>query len=136
MGRQLKIGRTASHRLPSSHHSYRGTKRPTRLSQRCHGSGGLWTATEAGSIPASMLLFDPYDQGWNFDSFLVLLGFRRLYSLSGKYSPSIPFPIEPEIPGTQSTRLRPQFHTESLIGKPKILHRQTHGITTKAYRSV
>ena len=36
------------------------------------------------------------------------------------YSPSIPFPIEPEIPGTQSTRLRPQFHTESPIGKPKI----------------
>ena len=75
-------------------------------------------------------------QGWNFGRFLVLLGFRRLYSLSGKYSPSIPFPIEPEIPGTQSTRLRPQFHTESLIGKPKILKRQTHGITTKAYRSV
>ena len=68
--------------------------------------------------------------------FLVLLGFRRLYSLSGKYSPSIPFPIETEIPGTQSTRLRPQFHTESLIGKPKILKRQTHGITTKEYRSV
>ena len=60
-------------------------------------------------------------QGWNFGRFLVLLGFRRLYSLSGKYSPSILFPIEPEIPGTQSTRLRPQFHTESLIGKPKIL---------------
>ena len=76
------------------------------------------------------------EQGWNFDRFLVLLGFRRLYSLSGKYSPSIPFPIEPEIPGTQSTRLRPQFHTESLIGKPKILKRQTHGITAKAYRSV
>ena len=75
-------------------------------------------------------------QGWNFGRFLVLLGFRRLYSLSGKYSPSIPFPTEPEIPGTQSTRLRPQFHTESLIGKPKILKRQTHGITTKAYRSV
>ena len=75
-------------------------------------------------------------QGWNFGRFLVLLGFRRLYSPSGKYSPSIPFPIEPEIPGTQSTRLRPQFHTESLIGKPKILKRQTHGITTKAYRSV
>ena len=75
-------------------------------------------------------------QGWNFGRFLVLLGFTRLYSLSGKYSPSIPFPSEPEIPGTQSTRLRPQFHTESLIGKPKILKRQTHGITTKAYRSV
>ena len=77
-----------------------------------------------------------YGQGWNFGRFLVLLGFRRLYSLSGKYSPSIPFPIEPEIPGTQSTKLRPQFHTESLIGKPKILKRQTLGITTKAYRSV
>ena len=64
-------------------------------------------------------------QGWYFGRFLVLLGFRRLYSLSGKYSPSIP--IEPEIPGTQSTRLRPQFHTESLIVKPKILKRQTHG---------
>ena len=75
-------------------------------------------------------------QGWKFGRFLVLLGFRRLYSLSGKHSPSIPFPIEPEIPGTQSTRLRPQFHTESLIGKPKILKRQTHGITTKAYRLV
>ena len=75
-------------------------------------------------------------QGWNFGRFLVLLGFRRLYSLSGKYSPSIPFPIEPEIPGTQSNRLRPQFHTESLIGKPKIRKRQTHGITTKADRSV
>ena len=59
-----------------------------------------------------------YDQGWNFGRFLVLLGYRRLYSLSGKYSPSIPFPIEPEVPGTQSTRLRPQFHTESLISKP------------------
>ena len=58
------------------------------------------------------------DQGWNFGRFLVLLGSRRLYSLSGKYSPNIPFPIEPEVPGTQSTRLRPQFHTESLIGKP------------------
>ena len=57
-------------------------------------------------------------QGWNFGRFLVLLGSRRLYSLSGKYSPSIPFPIEPEVPGTQSTRLRPQFHTESLISKP------------------
>ena len=57
-------------------------------------------------------------QGWNFGRFLVLLGSRRLYSLSGKYYPSIPFPIEPEVPGTQSTRLRPQFHTESLIGKP------------------
>ena len=57
-------------------------------------------------------------QGWNFGRFLVLLGSRRLYSLSGKYSPSIPFPIEPEVPGTQSTGLRPQFHTESLIGKP------------------
>ena len=57
-------------------------------------------------------------QGWNFGRFLVFLGPRRLYSLSGKYSPSIPFPIEPEVPGTQSTRLRPQFHTESLIGKP------------------
>ena len=57
-------------------------------------------------------------QGWNFGRFLVLLGFRRVYSLSGKYSPSIPFPIEPEVPGTQSTRLRPQFHTESPIGKP------------------
>ena len=76
------------------------------------------------------------EQGWNFGRFLVLLGFIRLYALSGKYSPSIPFPIEPEIPGTQSTRLRPQFHTESPIGKPKILKRQTHGITTKAYRSV
>ena len=75
-------------------------------------------------------------QGWNFGRFLVLLGFRRLYSLSGKYSLSIPFPSEPEIPGTQSTRLHPQFHTESLIGKPKILKRHTHGITTKAYRSV
>ena len=63
-----------------------------------------------------------HTQGWNFGRFLVLLGFRRLYSLSGKYFPSIPFPIEPEIPGTQSTRLRPQFHTESLIGKPKILN--------------
>ena len=51
-------------------------------------------------------------QGWNFCRFLVLLGSRRLYSLSGKYSPSIPFPIEPEVPGTQSTRLCPQFHTE------------------------
>ena len=60
----------------------------------------------------------PGGQGWNFGRFLVLLGFRRVYSLSGKYSPSIPFPIEPEVPGTQSTRLRPQFHTESLIGKP------------------
>ena len=77
-----------------------------------------------------------WEQGWNFGRFLVLLGFRRLYSLSGKYSPSISFPIEPEIPGTQSTRLRPQFHTESPIGKPKILKRQTHGITTKAYRPV
>ena len=57
-------------------------------------------------------------QGWNFGHFLVLLVSRRLYSLSGKYSPNIPFPIEPEVPGTQSTRLRPQFHTESLIGKP------------------
>ena len=27
-------------------------------------------------------------QGWNFGRFLVLLGFKRLYSLSGKYSPS------------------------------------------------
>ena len=59
-----------------------------------------------------------HEQGWNFGRFLVLLGSRRLYSLSGKYSPSIPFPIEPEVPGTQSTRLHPQFHTESLIGKP------------------
>ena len=57
-------------------------------------------------------------QGWHFGCFLVFLGPRRLYSLSGKYSPSIPFPIEPDVPGTQSTRLRPQFHTESLIGKP------------------
>ena len=45
-------------------------------------------------------------------------GVQKINSLSGKYSPSIPFPIEPEVPGTQSTRLRPQFHTESLIGKP------------------
>ena len=59
-----------------------------------------------------------HNQGWHFGRFLVFLGPRRLYSLSGKYSPSIPFPIEPDVPGTQSTRLRPQFHTESLIGKP------------------
>ena len=59
-----------------------------------------------------------HTQGWNFGRFLVLLGSRRLYSLSGKYSPSIPFPIKPEVPGTQSTRLCPQFHTESLTGKP------------------
>ena len=65
--------------------------------------------------------FGSHSQGWNFGRFLVLLGFRRLYSLSGKHSPSIPFPSEPEIPGTQSTRLRPKFHTESLIGKPKII---------------
>ena len=58
------------------------------------------------------------NQGWNFGHFLVLLGSKRLYSLSEKCSPSIPFPIEPKVPGTQSTRLRPQFHTESLIGKP------------------
>ena len=75
--------------------------------------------TAAGLLP--MTVWRCCSQGWNFGRFLVLLGFRRLYSLSGKYSPSIPFPIEPEIPGTQSTRLRPQFHTESLIGKPKIL---------------
>ena len=59
-----------------------------------------------------------WPQGWNFGRFLVLLGSRRLYSLSGKYYPNIPFSIEPEVPGTQSTRLRPQFHTESLISKP------------------
>ena len=58
--------------------------------------------------------FYGHDQGWNFGRFLVFLGPRRLYSLSGKYYPSIPFSIEPEVPGTQSTRLRPQFHTESL----------------------
>ena len=95
---------------------------------------------QSSSLPTIPTVDSPYVypsiQGWNFGRFLVLLGFRRLYSLSGKYSPSIPFPMEPEIPGTQSTRLRPQFHTESLIGKPKILKRQTHGITTKAYRSV
>ena len=97
------------------------------------GSRSPFTSTElgAGQVRAGHARV----QGWNFGRFLVLLGYRRLYSLSGKYSPSIPFPIEPEIPGTQSTRLRPQFHTESLIGKPKILKRQTHGITTKAYRS-
>ena len=66
-----------------------------------------------------------HTQGWNFGRFLVLLGSRRLYSLSGKSSPSIPFPIEPEVSGTQSTRRRPH----------RITHQQTHGITTKAYRS-
>ena len=63
---------------------------------------------------------------------MIIFSFRKIFS---QYSvPEIP--IEPEILGTQSTRLRPQFHTESLIGKLKILKRQTHGITTKAYRSV
>ena len=97
---------------------------------------GVPYAKQVRVLPVLALNEVSTQQGWNFGCFLVLLGFRRLYSLSGKYSPSIPFPIEPEIPGTQSTRLRPQFHTESLIGKPKILKRQTHGITTKAYRSV
>ena len=77
--------------------------------------GCLCTCTRARPTSISR---ERLDQGWNFGRFLVLLGSRRLYSLSGKYSPSILFPIEPEVPGTQSTRLRPQFHTESLISKP------------------
>ena len=65
-------------------------------------------------------------QGWNFGRFLVLLGSRRLYSLSGKYSPNIPFSYRTRSPWNSE-------HSTSSTVPHRITHRQTHGITTKAY---
>ena len=59
------------------------------------GGGGRGDGEDDGLVGVQLwkVLFAVCDQGWNFGRFLVLLGFRRLYSLSGKYSPSIPFPF-------------------------------------------